>query len=393
MLDLILQFKKTVFAVFFSIILLMLSGNLYENLDAEEIMVLQMPGSGELKVFTTPGWKWQLFGTVTKYPLRAEYKFDTEDTSKLLQFNDGGNGYMYGSVSWKMPTDEATIIALHRAYKGVDRIQREAVAGMIDSAIFLAGPLMSSTESVNERRAELVRYIHDQATNGVYVTTTKSVKTSDAMTGDETVARISEIVLDKDGNPQRQQTSVLRDFGITLLPLAITKIDYDKTVEDQIKKRQEAITNVQLSKARATEAQQNTITAEEEGKAAAARAKWAEEANKATAVTVAEKERDVAKLGAEAASFTKQRLILEGQGEAEKKRLVMSANGNMETKIEAWKAVNFKFADAFAAYKGDFVPKVVMGQQGSGASSAQNFMDLMMVKTAKDLGLDMSVEK
>ena len=62
-----------VMVVFFGIIL---APMMVENMDASEIMVVQSPISGELTVYAdNGGWKWQGFGTVTKYPRRNELRF------------------------------------------------------------------------------------------------------------------------------------------------------------------------------------------------------------------------------------------------------------------------------------------------------------------------------
>ncbi len=57
------------------VVIVMLSGEFFEQLDAEEIMVIQAPLSGDLTWYTSPGVKWQGFGKVTKYPKRFQYWF------------------------------------------------------------------------------------------------------------------------------------------------------------------------------------------------------------------------------------------------------------------------------------------------------------------------------
>jgi len=47
---------------------LALSGEIFVHLDADQIMVIQAPFSGQLTWHTNPGLKWQGFGKVTKYP-------------------------------------------------------------------------------------------------------------------------------------------------------------------------------------------------------------------------------------------------------------------------------------------------------------------------------------
>ncbi len=387
--------KGFILACIFGVFALIFSGKFYENVDAHELMVLQDALDGELHVFTNSGWKTQMFGKVTKYPLRAEYVFNDEPSSKKLQFNDGGVGWLYGAVNWEMPLDTESVITIHKKYGSPEAVEQQAVARMIDNAVYLAGPLMSSTESSGERRAELVHYINDQAENGVYVTITEAIKSLDPITGAETVARVARIVKDDKGGSKRQQDSILNEFNIRLLPISITNLDYDDAVEKQISERQKATTQVQIAQANARKAQQDTITVEEQGKANAAAAKWEQETLKARAVVEAQQKLEVAVLDAKAAEQTKRKEILLGEGEAERKRMVMSADGALEKKLDAYKAVSALYADAMAKYTGSWVPQIQMGGQGAGQTmnGAQDLVNLLTIKTAKDLGLDMSIAR
>lgn len=385
--------KKVILAVIIAVFVLSLSGRFVENVDAHELMVLQDPFDGQLHVFTTPGWKQQWFGKVTKYPLRSEYAFNDEPSSKKLQFNDGGIGWLYGAVSWEMPLDVDSVVKIHRKFGSAKAVEQQAVSRMIDNAVYLAGPLMSSTESAGERRAELVHYINDQAENGVYVTITESVKTTDAITGAETTARISKIVRDDAGEPKRQQASVLDEFNLRLLPISITNFDYDDAVEKQIAKRQEATIQVQIAQANARKAQQDTLTVEEQGKALAAESKWKQEAIKAQQVTEAQQKLEVATLAAKEAEQRKREQILLGEGEAERKRLVMNADGALEKKLEALIQMNKDQWASIASYKGSWVPQVSMGSDSKNPNGAQDLIQLLTAKTARDLNLDMSVQR
>lgn len=376
--------------------------NVWENVDATEIVVIQDPIDGELHVYTEPGTKWQLFGKITRYPRRAQYAFSAplkegdSDTSKKLRFNDGGHGKLSGAVSWEMPLDPVSVIKIHKAFNSAVGIEQQAVAKMLDSSIYLAGPLMSSTESSGERRAELVQYINDQAENGVYVTKAEEVKTKDESGNDKT-AIITKIVTDSSGQPKRQQGSILKEFDIKLLPLAISDLDYDSIVENQIKQRQEATTQVQIAQANARRAQQDAITIEAQGQAKAAEAKWTQETIKAKEITLAQQKLEVAQLAAKEAEQYKRQQILIGEGDAERKRLVMAADGALDPKLEAYKAVNFKYAEAIAAAKpGAWSPVYQVNGQGgsdkSGGSNANQLVELLTAKAAKDLALDLSVK-
>jgi len=86
----------------------------------------------------------------------------------------------------------------------------------------------------------------------------------------------------------------------------------------------------------------------------------------------------------------KQKDILEGEGEAAKKRLIMQADGALERKLAAWVEVNKQYAEAIKTQK--WVPDIQMGGS-TNTNAAQSMIDLLMVKTAKDLDLELKAHK
>ncbi len=386
---------------------------LVENLDASQIMVIQYP-SGGLTVYTEPGPKFQWFGKVTLYPRQKQYSFCSQSVkdgngvqevvceipntgelattgAKRLRFNDGGHATLNGSVNWEMPLDEKSIINIHKKFGSASGVETNAIGKMLDAAIYLAGPLMSSTESSGARRSELVQYINDQAENGVYVTSVKNIVEKDAA-GNEVTTSVTEIQHNTNGTPKRQQGSILAAFNLKLLPLSISELKYDAVVEKQIAQRQASTTAVQLARANATKAEQDAITVEAEGKAKAALTKWTQEAINAKEIAEAEKKLKVATLAAQEAEQFKKQQILMGEGEAARKRLVMQADGALDKKLEAYKTVQGYWANAFKDFKGQMVPGVQMGG-GAGSNSASNanaLVDMLTAKTAKDLAVDLS---
>lgn len=390
--------KGAGFGVFIAALALVGIPNITEYQDASEYMVIQGIG-GSLTVFTEQGWHGQWFGTVTKYPRQKRYDFKNENgenTTVRVQFNDGGYADLYGSVLWTMPSDEKSILAIHKDFRSEEGVEKGAVIKSLDSAIFQTGPLMSSTESVSERRGELVQYINDQAERGVYVTRVdERTINEDSKTGGERTVKVVQIVRGEDGQAKRQQGSILKDYNIRLQPIAITRLNYDDTVKKQITDRQKATTAVQLAQANAKKAEQDAITAEEQGKANAAQSRWEQEVIKAREVTKAQQSLEVAVLATKEAEQYKQAEILKGQGEAERKRLVMNADGQLQVKLDAWNKAQEVWAEAFANYKGEMVPSIVMGGSGNqnATGNAQAVMDLIGTKMAKDLALDLSNKK
>lgn len=386
-------------AIVVMLLLVFLIPKLVENLEAGKVMIIQSV-SGELKCYTAPGPVWQGFGDVTKYPRQSAYVFDTvgtkenpgQDNGKELQFNDGGKAHLYGSVNWEMPLDCAQIIELHKTFNSPEGIEARGVAKMVNLAVYLSGPAMSSTESSAERRAELVDLINDQAQHGVHQTVTKLVDKVDPISGEKRQVAVVEILRDEKGLPRRQQGSILEQYGIHLQPISIERIAYSSTVEAQIAARQQATQQVQLAQANARKAEQDAITVAKQGEAKAAEAKWEQETIRAKEVTLAQQKLDVAVLSAKEADQYKTEQILRGQGDAERKRLVLAADGALDQKLEAYKQVNAIWATSLAQFKGNLVPGVVMGGGSAGtssASTASTLLDLFAVKTANDLHLDM----
>jgi hypothetical protein len=380
----------------------------FENLDASEIMVVQAPLSGDLDVFTEPGYKWQGWGKVTKYPRQAQYSFcsklvavenkwveqqcdNSTTAAKRLRFNDGGHANLNGSVNWEMPLDAPSVINIHKKFGSAEGVESRAVGKMIDAAAYLAGPLMSSTESSGARRAELVQYINDQAESGVYATVAESIVTKDAV-GNDVTEKVTKILVDDKGQPKRQQGSILGQFNVKLLPMSISELKYDNIVEQQIAQRQTATTSVQIARANAQKAEQDAITTEAQGKANAAKAKWDQETINAKEIAEAQKGVEVAKQAALEAEQYKKEQTLRGEGEAARKRAVMQADGALEKKLEAYIKVQGFWANAIQNYQGQLVPSVVMGG-GSGAnagSNSQALIEMLSAKTAKELALDLS---
>ena len=100
---------------------------------------------------------------------------------------------------------------------------------------------------------------------------------------------------------------------------------------------------------------------------------------KATEVTKAEQEREVACLAAEKAEFDKKRIVVEGQVEAEVNRLKVAAGVTPQEKLEWEYKTKVGVAEALSKTKW---PTIVMsGNQGGGS----NAMDVIALKQMTDL--------
>jgi hypothetical protein len=387
------------------IAILVLIGNMVTTVGADEIVVKQDVIGGQLRVWDTPGVHWQNFGTITRYKRSAQLWFstkkdegkDNEDSIKV-RFNDGGHGNISGSLRYTLPTVPEKMITIHQTYHSMEAIDHELVRQVVNKGVYMSGPLMSSRESYAERRADLINYITDQIVYGVYRTEHESVKTIDPLTGQEkTVDSVRPKV--HDGAPngiEREEESPIQRFGMNASNITINGIDYDPTVEAQIKQQQEAIMAVQQAIVNAKKAEQDTLTVEQQGKADAAKAKWLQEVEKATSVTAAEKDKAVAitqaekdkavaALSLETAKLAAQETITTAKADADKKRLQVQANNNLQERLDAYVEVAKAQAAALGAQRQ--TPDIVMGSGGS-TSSTQQVMDVLAAKAARDLNVN-----
>lgn len=320
------------FSVIALIVLISYSGKMFEEVEAGEICVIQHPVSGELDVITTPGTYSQYLGKATHYKRRTQIWFsrmqsqgDTTDQSIKIRFNDGGHAKISGSVSMELPLDTKSIIALHTNYGSQEAIEHELVTTVIQKAVFMSGPLMTSKESYAEKRNDLIAYIEDQASHGVYKTIQKDEKSIDALTSAEKVITIVEIVKDPKGGYARVEKSPIQRYAVNLSNLSINGVEYDKAVDNQIKQQQNLVMQVQTSIANAKKSEQDAITTEQKGKADAAAAKWQQEVIKAKLVTEAQQRKEVAGLEAQAAILEAQKTRTDADAESYKNAKLVSA--------------------------------------------------------------------
>jgi hypothetical protein len=365
-----------------ALVFLFFSGKFVENVDNSEIVIIQSPFTGKVSVYTTPGPVMQSFGDATHYKKSHQFWFSEKneqgadaDQSIKIRFNDGGHGTISGSVRWYMPSDEKAILKLHTDFGSQEAIEQQLVRQVVTKSIYMTGPLMSSKESSAEKRNDLLSYIEDQCINGVYRTRQEELKIHDElMNTDKTVTVVK--IMEQNNIPLRQEKSALSSYNVSLQGLAINAIEYDSEVEAQIKVQQQAYMQVQTAIANSKKAEQDAITAELQGKAAAAKAKWEQEVIKAQAITQAEQERDVAKLNAETALLSAQKIKTEAEAQSYANSKLVSAGLTPQERAQFDKDTKIGVAEALAKIT---LPSTYMAG-GNGGGQASMLESLLGVK-------------
>ncbi len=388
--------------------------------DAGNRTVVQYP-TGTLLVKFTPGIYMKWFGTSTEYRdvLTYDYGKSNDDTASINQsgipvrYQDGGTGKVYGKARFSLPNDEQTMLSVHKAFRSNAGVANKLIKTVTEEGMNLTAGLMSSEEAYAEKRGIYTQWASEQIAGGKYQTELRKISTLDESTGKNIVKNVPVITYGKDGRPVHLKSD-LKEYGISVNGFQITDWNFEQKTLNQISTKREATMAIITAKANAERAKQDAITSEEQGKANVMTAKYEKEVEKEKAIVSAEQNKAVAVIRAEqlvevasqqrleaeqkklAATEYKQEQILRGEGDGAYKRLVMQADGALAQKLRTYETVMNRFAQAIEKQK--WVPEVQMGMSTGGSavaggSSAMALIDMLSVKTAKDLALDMSLPK
>lgn len=408
-------FKAYFKQILIVIVVFILIPSLFGINNAGQRTLVQYP-NGTLMVQFDPGIYLKLFGKTTIYNDVITFDFDKSDaefdtsidqTGISVRYQDGGTGTIFGKARLNLPVDEMTMISAHKAFRSNQGIAYKLIKAVTEESMNLTAGLMTSEEAYTEKRGTFTEWSKDQLQNGKYKTELKQMVLSEEATGKKIVRNIPVISFDKQGLAIHLDSD-LKTYGVTVSGYQITDWNFEAKTLKQISAKREATMAIITAKAQAEQAKQEAITAEEKGKAAVIKAKFEKEVEKQRAVTDAEKKKEVAVISASqkvevamqekmeaeqkklAAFEYKKEQILRGEGDAGYKKLVMSADGALAQKLEAWVRVNQRYAEAIGKQK--WVPEIQMSANNTGkGNSANDLLSLFLAKTAKDINLDMRV--
>lgn len=378
--------------------------------------VVQWP-NGTTFVKFTPGVYLSLFGTTESYPdeMTLDYEGNTDGIGTMVEngisvrYQDGGTGTTYGKLRVSLPTDEPTMLKLHRSVRSADGVANRILRPTVKEAHNMTAGLMTSEEAYAEKRGIYIQWVEDQLRNGKYQTELREIETTNE--AGQVEKKQVPVIKTGEANLPLHTESVFTNYGIIVSQSPIVNWDFEKKTLDQISAKRNATMAIITAKAEAERAKQDAITAEEQGKAKVMEARYQKEQEKIKAVVDAEKSKEVAVIDAEqkvavaeqqkleqeqlklAAYEEKKRLIALGEGEATRKKLVMQADGALQQKLATYEKVNARYAEAIG--KNKLVPEVVMGAGAGGAgnnTAATDLINMLSVRTAKELSLDMSMK-
>ncbi len=390
--------KKTIWGiaiVIIAIFTLAMSSMLFTDVKVGETVVNQQPITGNISVWAEPGIKLRLFGDNKYYQKAVVHYFsalktegNSEDTSIAIKFNDGSIGSVSGTAMIKLPTNEKQMTLIQEEAGSMQGVIEKIITPKLNEVIYMSGGFLSPFEAYNEKRSDLIEYITDQLTYGIYKTKSTEIIQRDSTSGETKRIKFAERIENPNapGGYERSSKATFDYFGLDV-KLSISDVKFSKEVNDQIAQQQQSQMSINTAVIEAKAAQQRVLKEEAEGKAIAEKAKWEQEKIKIVAVTKAQQEFEVAELEAKKAKENAKKILEEGRAEAEANRLKVAAGLTPLEKATIDKETAIGIAEAIAQSKQPITPEIVIigGEKGS-----VNPMDLFGVKMAQDIVTNMN---
>lgn len=233
--------------------------------------------------------------------------------------------------------------------------------------------------------------------------------------GDTTVSKvIMEKQTDENGNVIRVKHDYA-EHGITVSSAILENLDPDNVFEQQIQARKEAASRRIIAREQRLEQEEQRLLAIQEGKTNVARRQAQAQVEQIERTTNAETEKKLTLIEAEkmeeqaeiakrtaALSLEKSRIDAEAvqvsaDAEAYAKEAILLADGALQQKLDAWVQSQQYWADAASKIN---VPSTVFANGGEGGqvpgnalNTVNQFMNMMMMKAAKDLQVDPTISK
>lgn len=370
--------------------------------------------SGEQFVQFSPGMYYAgFFSRQTEWPnqISVSYQDTMKHNVNEYELNDGGieigkvmvrfgGGVptvadVYGIVQYVLPTDEKEMINMHNAHRTPQSLVAKRLAPYTSECLASSAQLMSAEMHYSGGRATMAQNYLDQLKKGVYLLSTIEKNVYDSLEKETKKVYENVFQFDKSGNKLRKFSSI-DEYGITVADAQITTVDYEEKVDQMLAKKIESATRASVSKQDAITAQQQAISAKAEGEKKLIEIEYQQKQDQTkqlvaaeTQVKLAEQDKQKQRIAAEAAELEARKIRTLADATAYEKQRIMSADGALDKKLEAYKYVMSEGFKAIGNYQGSWVPSVISGGNGSNNNAAFNMMEMLSIKAAKDLSLDL----
>ncbi len=360
--------------------------------------------SGKQEVQFKPGVYWSGFFSKTQvWPnqISVSYREDKPDydlvdntieIGKLtIRFSDGPTALTSGITQYILPNNEEEMLAIHNTHKTPEALVSRRLAPYTQECLQNSAQLLTTEMHYGGGRAQMAQDYLDQLKNGAFLLEITETNIYDTI--EKTNKKTYQSVIQYEPNkiPKRKFSSI-KEYGVTVADAQITDVDYEKAVDNLLKKKIEASTDASVSRQRLMTAQQQKLTAEAEGQKRLVEIEYQQKQEQTKLVVAAQTQVELARqdklkqqIAMEASSLEAAKIKTLADAKAYEKAKIMAADGALEKKLATYEKVNDMWSKAFGSYTGSVVPNFVMGSSGNQGNAAINFMEMMNAKTAMDL--------
>lgn len=339
------------------------ASKLYESNTAGYVQIKQQAVTGDMTVRMEPGMYSQMFAEIHTYKISDVYDFNGGDATINVRFNDAATADIQGQIKYRLPMNPENLLRLHQDFRSYEAVQSDLVRQVVAAALKQSATHFGAEEVYSTRRADFIDLVNDQIKNGLYATTYSELYKKDE-DGNNFIKRVVAVKTDAEGNPVISEQSTFDRYNIELIQLVINDIDFDTKTDELIAKRKEAEQEKVVAKAKAERAKQDTITAQEQGKANVALAEAEALVIKKKAVIEAEKAKEVAEQQALQAEEEKKAIISKGEADAQAAKLKVAAGLSPLERAQIDKETAIGVAQAMSNMR--FPTTMVLGGDGKG---------------------------
>ena len=386
------------------------------------------------------GWYFSGWGSSTAWPYFITVAHTLEPDAEgsaisgpyNVRMSDNWTGDVYQTTRFGIPQDQEQFLKMARDFRSPERLitttLRPSVTAAIDTVAnmftmeqYFSGQMrdqfkieFKDTLMKGQPKVQLVPKVIDalnaDPSGAAASDTANAADTSDVGATTVTIM-VAEKVLDTTGKEIRTVPEYLQ-YGILVSQSILEKIEADPAFEEQQKKRKDAVSRRVIAKEQRLEQEEQRLLRIAEGDTEIAKrqaeAKTEQiqqtteaETEKKLAITAAERVREEARVAKETAGINLERARIDAEtvrvaadAAAYEKRVILEADGALAQKLAAWTEAQTVWADA--ASKINVPSTVIAGGNGSGNSGSalgtvESFMNMLMVKTAKDLSVDTTI--
>lgn len=382
------------------------------------------------------GWYVSAWGTSSSWPhfITVQNTSDVEaDGSAIyppykVRLADNWNGDVTQATRFGIPQDPEQFLKMARDFRSPERLISTMLKPAVTSSLDSVSNMYTMEEywaegkrdeyksefsdAVTKGRAEVKQVSLNEAggvIRGRAAASDSPAVQDDSVIEDTEVRRVyMEKVQDTSGNDIRIAHDYA-EYGIVVSQAILENLDPDDKFEERIQARKDAASRRIIAQEERREQEEQRLLAIQKGETdvavrqAAAKVEQIQatteaETQKKLAITAAERVREEARVAKETAAINLERARIDAESvqvaadaAAYEKRVILEADGALAQKLAAWTEAQAVWADAAAKIA---VPATVIGSDGTSGSAlgtVDQFMSMLMVKTARDLQVDTAI--